>query len=127
MTFSFTRDYRLKSKKGIGDLFLKGIRIKEFPFTLVHTVDEDRVGLKIKIGLSVPKKLVPRAVDRIRIKRLMRESIRLNISELITTIESLDKAYNVMIIYHGNKDCSHTKVESKIILLLKRFKDQISK
>lgn len=65
---------RLKSKKAIETLFAEGNHIRKKPLQLVFSVDGSN---KLALGFGVSKRLFPRAVDRNRIKRLMREQFKL--------------------------------------------------
>jgi len=65
---------RLKSKKAIETLFAEGNHIRKNPLTLVFTIDGSN---KLALGFGVSKRLFPRAVDRNKIKRLMREQFKL--------------------------------------------------
>ena len=64
---------RLKSKKAIEKLFAEGVHRREKPLKLVYTI-RDSGGMALGFGVS--KRLFPRAVDRNRIKRLMREQFK---------------------------------------------------
>jgi len=65
---------RLKSKKAIETLFAEGNHIRKKPLKLVFSVDGSN---NLALGFGVSKRLFPRAVDRNRIKRLMREQFKL--------------------------------------------------
>ena len=69
---------RLKSQKLIGRLFEEGISIKIFPFRLIYIVTEKPL---LQSSFSVPKRNFKKAVDRNRIKRLIKEAYRLERSE----------------------------------------------
>ena len=68
---------RLKSRKLIGRLFEEGTSIKNFPFRLVYLSTEITSVFSVKASFSVPKRNFKKAVDRNRIKRLIREAYRL--------------------------------------------------
>ena len=78
MRFTFRKHEKLKSRKLIGKLFEEGKSVKKFPLRLVYLQTEHTSDSKIQAGFSVPKRNFKRAVDRNRIKRLMREAYRLN-------------------------------------------------
>lgn len=65
---------RLKSKKSIELLFAQGIHIRKKPLKLVCEVNTSGV---LSLGFGVSKRLFPKAVDRNRVKRLMREQFKL--------------------------------------------------
>ena len=69
---------KLKSKKLLDALFSSGKKINGFPIKLVYKPLDFEDDCLIKVGVSVPKRNFKKAVDRNRIKRLMREAYRLN-------------------------------------------------
>ena len=79
---TFNKIERLKNKKLIERLFDSGQSITVFPLKAVYlnTSFEDEVAAKV--GVSVSKRLFGSAVDRNRIKRLLREVYRLNRNDI---------------------------------------------
>ncbi|MBC8395843.1 MAG: ribonuclease P protein component [Flavobacteriales bacterium] len=71
----------------------------------------------LKIGISVPKKLVPLAVKRNLIKRRIKEQIRLLPSALLEKKEGF-----VFILFHGKKEVSSKEISECLNnLFLKTF------
>src|SRR5688572_25466066 len=75
---TFGKDEKLKSKKIIDQLFKEGKSVSANGFTLVYLEQPLQTFYPTQAGFSVPKKQFKRAVDRNRIKRLMREAYRFN-------------------------------------------------
>ena len=71
-----------------------------------------------KVGVSVSKRNFKKAVDRIRIKRQLREAYRLNKGELINS----GSKFAVMILFIGKKEISTKKLLDTIKKLLKEIK-----
>lgn len=103
MNHSFGKVEKLKSKKNIDKLFIEGQSIKKFPVKLVFTSID---GPFNKVGVSVPKRNFKRAVDRNRLKRLMRESYRLN-KQLLTNNSN---RYAMMFIYLDRKKTDYQSI-----------------
>lgn len=64
---------RLKSKKVIERVFSEGSHFNVKPLKLVCDIQK---GSGLSLGFGVSKRLFPKAVDRNKIKRLMREQYR---------------------------------------------------
>lgn len=119
MDFSYSKKDKLKSNKLIEKLFSEGKSISEFPLRLVYIKTE----LPNKVGVSVSKKNFKRAVDRNRIKRLLRESYRLNKKMLIDNNIS---GYALMILYIGKDLPDYKLVSEKTQLVFSKFLNKIS-
>jgi ribonuclease P protein component len=74
---TFTKAERLSGKVFIDDLYNKGKTLQSFPFK-INILEVPPNKIPVKIIISVPKRLFKKAVDRNRIKRLMREAYRKN-------------------------------------------------
>ena len=119
------RDKMLKSEKVIASLFKGGKSVKAYPIKLIWSFSDDIEVVDFKMAVSVPKRKFKKAVERNRIKRLIRESFRLNNSELKETLHVHNKKVNVFFIYMGSDVPTYQEVEGKIILSLLRLKEQI--
>ena len=84
MKNTFPKKERLFGVKRIERLYKVGKAFIAYPFRVVFLlVDDENEIIPARVMVSVSKKKFKKAVDRNRIKRLMRESYRLNKSELI--------------------------------------------
>ena len=82
MRQTFGKAERLKSKKLIEELFSSGKWLSEDPVRVVYKVTRLNADGPLQAGVSVPKSVMKRAVDRNRFKRMMREAYRKNKKEL---------------------------------------------
>ncbi|WP_083848483.1 ribonuclease P protein component [Thiorhodovibrio frisius] len=76
----FTRGHRLLKSAQFGRVFGNGIRTSDALFTVIgaNTASPDQAEFSpCRLGLAISRKAAPRAVDRNRIKRIIRESFRL--------------------------------------------------
>src|SRR5687767_869736 len=87
--FAFGKKERLKSRKHIEALFKGGKSLMCFPLRISYQFSPlaDGESSSLQIGVSASKRNFKKAVDRNRIKRLLREAYRLQKKEIITTLE----------------------------------------
>ena len=112
MDFRFPEKERLKSKKQIEQLFKKGNSISSFPLKLIYSNATEDNGVKVKTAFSVPKKNFKSAVKRNRIKRLMRESYRLNRSQIFNNMEG---NFAFLFLYLGKELPEYSTVERSML------------
>ena len=118
MQFTFKKEEKLKSKKLIEQLFEQGSTLKEFPLRMVYLKIELGTGYPVKASFSVSKRKFKRAVDRNRIKRLMRECYRKNKYNLYQNIEN---EFILMFTYIDEKEHKYVDIEEKMIHLMMKL------
>ena len=111
MSFKFGKPEKVKSKKLIGQLFKEGDQITAFPLKLFYLPVKTEQDVKIKVAVSVPKKNFKSAVQRNKIKRLMRESCRLNKHLIFNNIEG---NFAFLILYLGKELPNYRGVEDSL-------------
>ncbi|MEO8720634.1 MAG: ribonuclease P protein component [Ginsengibacter sp.] len=94
------RDERLKSLKIIQRLFKEGKSFSHFPSRVVFLEIESQLS-PLQAGFTVSTRHFKRAVDRNRIRRLMRESYRLQKNNLLNSLLIDHKTIAVFFIYTG--------------------------
>ena len=118
-TFSFTTVEKLKSKKEITHLFAVGKSRTCFPIKLIYTPYDFDERTPLKVGVSVSKRNFKRAVDRNRIKRLLREGYRLNKPIIFN---DLGRKYICMFLYIGKEKPTFQEIHDTMERLLQDFK-----
>ena len=114
MTHGLPKDERLKGRHWFGVLFEQGQNIKRFPLKLVHTTVTETTNHLF--GVSVPKRNVPKAVNRNRIKRQIREAYRLNKS-----LAGTQDFGALFFIYQGRESLPYARIEQAVKDLLVRY------
>jgi ribonuclease P protein component len=125
---TFSKDERLSSRKLIEQVAKEGKSFLVHPFKVITLEIPIATGTETKypaqIMMTAPKKRFPRAVDRNRIKRLMREAYRKNKYTLYTALNEQNKKLAIMLIYVGAELPEYKLAEDKIILILQRLSKQ---
>lgn len=111
---------KLKSKILIQKLFEEGKSLKKYPLRLIYLPISKENHNGSKVGFSVPKRNHKKAVDRIKLKRLMREAFRKN---KYLVINNLYRSYAFMFIFTGKELMSYSKIFSVTQDLLKKMSD----
>ena len=124
MKYTFKKQERLKSKKLIEKLFEEGSSIKKFPVRLMYLQTEHSSDFPVQVSFSVPKRNFKKAVQRNRIKRLLRESYRLEKHKLY---ENLDQPFIFMITFIGKENPEYVELQQKIQQILTLFIKAVKK
>ncbi|MEX0275714.1 MAG: ribonuclease P protein component [Flavobacteriaceae bacterium] len=112
------RSEKLKGKKTIDLLFSKGRQLTAYPIKLIYMERESLENPKVQVGFAVPKKRFKKAVERNRIKRLMREAYRLN-KTLVVGNSSFSFAF--LFLYLGKEMPNFVQVEQSVVKSLQKF------
>ncbi len=123
MRFTFPKNEKLKSKKLIDKLFEEGKSVSNYPVKLIYLKTELPTNVPIQAGITVPKKNFKSAVKRNRIKRLLRESYRMN-KQLV--FNNSNSTYAFLFLYLGKDMPPYQTIESNMKLVLAKFKKKIS-
>ena len=119
MRFTFPKKEKLKSKKLIDKLFKEGKTISSYPIKLIYLKTDLSWDVKIQAGVTVPKKSFKSAVNRNRIKRLLRESYRLNKHLVFNNSEG---NFAFLFLYLGKDMPDYAFIEKHMVNILEKFK-----
>jgi len=119
MQQTFKKQERLKKRKLIEQLFSEGKSITVFPIKLVYLQIDHQSPYKIQAGVSASKRNFKKAVDRNKIKRLLREVYRKN--KYIIYESEHTKKHIFMFIYQGKNELDYLTLEEKMKLLIEKF------
>jgi len=119
MRNTFRKEEKLKKKNLITELFASGKSASVFPLKMVYLENDHESPFKVQAGVSVSKRNFKSAVDRNRIKRLMRESYRKN-KHLIYNDDDTKK-HILMFIYQAKSEVSYEQMEEKMNELIQKF------
>lgn len=109
---------RLKSRKQIDSLFRTGKSFSVFPLRVFYRWEGEALP---RVGVSAPKRHFKRAVDRNRIKRLLREGYRLQKQTLLEAPSA--PGLQVFIVYTGKELPTQHEMLEKIGVVLRKLCD----
>lgn len=118
---TFRKPERLVSKLAFDQLIKNGRRISEPPVLVIWKSMPLPTASPVQVAFSVPKRQFPRAVDRNRIKRLLREVYRKNKNMLYPLLKEKGKQYALLFVYTAKTLPSYVELAEKVTLILQRL------
>ena len=109
---------RLKGKKQIEKLFVSGRSVGVFPLRLVFLKTEGTN----KLGVSVSKKNFKSAVNRNKIKRLLRIAVE---NHFLDLFNKLEPKYCMMVLYVGKEIPKAEELDTQFKLMVSRFNKKV--
>jgi ribonuclease P protein component len=123
--YTFKKEERISAQKEIDLLFDKGNSFISFPLRIIYLEKKPFSGVEISVLISVPKKRFKRAVQRNRIKRLIRESYRLNKSLLLDHLQGKDTGMLIAFLFVGKELSEFKEIETAVVKALTALKEKI--
>lgn len=111
--FTYNKTEKLKSRKAIENVFANGKSFLVFPLKVFYFFEPLQAEDNIHCGVGVSKKYFAKAVDRNRIKRLLREAYRLNKTSLHITVAERKINFFVLFI-DKNLPSDYKSIEPKM-------------
>ncbi len=118
------KNERLHHKKIFEKIFKEGKSAAVFPLRAIWTeTDEESQHPPVLFGCSIPKKKIPGAVKRNKLKRRIKEAYRLNKKDIIEYLFEKNVQIAVVFIYLDKKETDYQTIETKLKHLLKIIKE----
>ncbi len=125
MRFTFTKEERLKSKKLIEELFSNKTFVQNSVIRIYFKQVTLDCAYQAQFAFAVPKKLFQHATDRNRLKRLMRESVRLQKPMLTQILQENNKQVILLLSYHAKSLHHFQEVDEAVTKLLKKVINEL--
>ena len=118
---------RIHSRLVVESLFSsRNSSIAVYPLRIVWTIDESTEGTApASILVSVPKKRMHHAVNRNRMKRMVREAYRLNKQTLLSRLEGSGRHVDIAFICIADNMPTSSQVSKSVVKALARISDTI--
>ncbi len=125
---TFKKEERLSRKKLIDKLFSEGKSFAIPPFRVVVLENKNPESVyPVQVLIAVSKKNFKKAVDRNRMKRLIREAYRKNKENLYQSLWGRKKTIALALIYTAYKTTTYSEIEQKIIMIFERLQSEYEK
>lgn len=113
MDYRFGKEYKLCRKKLIDDIFASGTSVKKFPFLMHYRCVDEVLEKPFQIVISVPKRIFRSAVQRNRVKRVMKEIIRHEKQPLEDFLTQQGKYLTIFWVYTGKEELDQSILREK--------------
>jgi ribonuclease P protein component len=122
--FTYSTSEKLKSRKLLDQVFAGGKSLNGYPLKITYSLKTIDTASTVQIAVGSSSRHFKKAVQRNRIKRLLREAYRLQKHGLIDFLPAL-KQLNAFILFVG-KDMSETAmISEKMKALLEKLANSI--
>ena len=130
--FTYQKKDKLKSRKQTQNLFSFGKSMTNTPLRLIYilekieTTDEAKpADLVLQAGVGAPTKQFKKAVQRNRVKRLLREAYRLAKPAFIAQLPLKDMRLNLFVLYMDTNVLPQSEINAKMEGLLNQLVKRI--
>lgn len=118
---TFRKPEKICNQNQIDSLFKDGKSLKSGLFRLLYVETELTGKIPVQVLIAVPKKNLRHAVDRNRMKRLIREAYRVSKHNLLEEFSKAGKHLDIAVIFMGKQCVSQSDTLTAINVLLDRL------
>ena len=121
--FTYKKQDKLKSRKQTQYLFSNGQSINVFPIKLIFTIEinesDPNKGMAeangvLQAGVGAPSRTFRKAVQRNRVKRLLREAYRLEKPSFMEQLSLTNKRLNLFFLYTDSVVLTQLEIQHKL-------------
>ena len=127
--FTYQKKDKLKSRKQMQFLFSKGTAITMHPIRLLYTIEKGEAGIfpngLLQAGVGAPSRQFRKAVQRNKVKRLLREGYRLEKPNFTNSISITNTRLNLFFLYVDAHVQTQQQIQATIKLLLQKLSDKL--
>ena len=126
--YGFSKSEKLKSVVRIERLFTGGRSFWAYPFNVYYRIyNAEDNDAECQLLVSVGKHYFKHAVDRNRVKRLVREAYRLNKTPLIDAVAKSGVHLDLGLVYKSKQISDYKTVETSIKQIMERLAAAVDK
>ncbi len=120
MDYKLSKDEKLTSRTAIERLFGEGRSLMAFPLRAAYRLRPCGEH-PVQFLISIPKKRIRKAVQRVTLRRRTREAYRLNRRELLFPALQQGTGVDIAFVYLDNTPAPYSVINEKMIQLLTRI------
>lgn len=119
---SLSKPERLRNLKQIDNLFKDSITIKAFPLIFSYMLLENPQQTQIQALFAAPKRSFKKAVDRNRVKRVMRDRFRLLKPQFTEALDG--RQVQFALIYTSKELPDYKLIDKSLIKIISKLNDK---
>ena len=127
--FTYQKKDKLKSRKQTQFLFSNGKAITMHPIRLIYTIENAEAGMfptgLLQAGVGAPSRHFRKAVQRNKVKRLLREGYRLEKPNFTNSINLTNTRLNLFFLYLDAHVQTQQQIQATINLILQKLADKL--
>ena len=121
MDYKLHKEEKLCSRTAINNLFDEGKALVAFPVRAAYRLRPSGQQ-PVRFLISIPKKRIHKAVERVLLRRRTRESYRLNRNQLLVpALQQADCGVDIAFVYLDKTPAPYQVIDEKMISLLERI------
>ena len=121
MDYTLRKNEKLRSRTAVNLLFEEGKSLMAFPLRAAYRLREPGENY-VQMLITIPKKRIRKAVNRVTLRRRVRESYRLARRELLTPVlERHGAGVDIAFVYLDSSPAPYRVIEEKMASLLSRI------
>ena len=117
---------KLCSRTAINNIFQGGKSVICYPLRAAFTIAEENE-TPAKFLITIPKKKIRKAVNRVLLRRRVREAYRLNRHLLIPKLQEFGVSLNVAFVYLSDEISDYAHINEKMQALLGKIVNTVEK
>lgn len=122
MDYELNKDEKLCSRKAVDLLFSDGKSLMAFPLRAAYRLRPQHERHPVQFLISIPKKRIRKAVNRVLLRRRTREAYRLNRRELLLQpLRQTGWGVDIAFVYLDSTPAPYEVINEKMISLLNRI------
>lgn len=121
MDYTLRKNEKLRSRTAVNRLFDEGKSLMAFPLRAAYRLREPGEN-NVQFLVTIPKKRIRKAVNRVTLRRRVRESYRLARRELLTPVlEQHGAGVDIAFVYLDSTPAPYSVIQEKMASLLTRI------